>query len=308
MKSVIVIGHAALDHVWRIEAFPAAPTKIRALEHIVGGGGMAANAAAAIARLGGPVELWSRTGADDAGRRIRAYLEADGVEISHVKAFEGARSSSTAIVVDSKGERLIVGERDHAMSMDASWLPFERILHAGAVLSDLRWFEATRLGFERAKAAGVTTVIDADLGGGELIGEFLGVSDYVIFSAAALEAYLPGLDDRSRIERVLKSGVRHAGVTRGAKGYVWGNRGGEFGHQPAFEVEVVDTTGAGDAFHGAFTWALVRGLRDGECARIASAVAAMKCRRLGARAGLPTLAELEAFLSASEQGARPIHS
>jgi sulfofructose kinase len=227
---------------------------------------------------------------------IRAFLRADGVDIQHVKTFEGARSSTSAVLVDAKGERLVVGERDHAMSMDASWLPLERLAAAAAVLSDLRWIEATRLGFERARAAGVTTVLDADFSG-TVLEEVLHLTDYAIFPAPALEAYLPGIDDETRLARVLERGPRHVGVTRGAKGYLWRNREGQSGFAPGFQVEVVDTTGAGDAFHGAFTWALAREMNDAQCARVAAAVAAMKCRRLGARAGLPTRGELEEFLS-----------
>ena len=88
VKPVICVGHAALDYVYRIDAFPPQPTKVRSLEHIESGGGMAANAAATIARLGGLVELWSRTGADAAGERIRAFLQADGVD---VQLRQGAR-------------------------------------------------------------------------------------------------------------------------------------------------------------------------------------------------------------------------
>ncbi len=88
-------------------------------------------------------------------------------------------------------------------------------------------------------------------------------------------------------------GVTHAGVTRGQQGYFWAGKDGETGHQPAFATEVVDTTGAGDAFHGAFAWALAQGRAAAECARIAAAVSALKCRRLGARSGLPTREELE---------------
>jgi sulfofructose kinase len=263
---------------------------------------MAANAAAAIGRLGGAVELWSRTGADEAGRKIRAYLEADGVDIRYVRAFEGRRSSTSAILVDGKGERLIAGERDHAMSLDASWLPLERIGRAGAVMSDFRWIEATRASFEAARAAGVPTIIDVDLGAGELLFEVLRLADYAIFSRPALEEQVAGGSDRERLAEVLELGAKHAGVTRGSAGYTWVSRDGRSGFQPAFEVEVVDTTGAGDAFHGAFAWALVQGYGDEGCARIASAVAAMKCRRLGARAGLPTKSELEAFLAAAGAG------
>jgi sulfofructose kinase len=297
VKPVICVGHAALDYVYRIEAFPAAPMKVRSLEHIESGGGMAANAAATIARLGGAVELWSRTGADAAGERIRTFLEAEGVNVSFVKVHEGARSSTSAVIVDRNGDRLIVGERDHAMSMDPIWLPLDRIGGAAAVLSDMRWVEGTRAAFAAARVAGVPTVLDADLGGGGDLEEFLGLANYAIFSGPALDAFVKGVDDAGRLAAVLARGVLHAGVTRGAKGYFWAGGGGESGHQPAFDLEVVDTTGAGDAFHGAFAWALAEGRAPPECARIAAAVAALKCRRLGARSGLPTRAELESFLA-----------
>jgi sulfofructose kinase len=91
-KHIICVGHAALDRVYRIEAFPPQPTKVRALEHIEAGGGMAANAAVAIARLGGAAELWSRVGDDNAGHTIRTGLRAERVDVRYVQAFEGARS------------------------------------------------------------------------------------------------------------------------------------------------------------------------------------------------------------------------
>ncbi len=229
MNPIICVGHAALDHVYRIEAFPSVPTKVRSLEHIESGGGMAANAAAAIARLGGPVELWSRTGADNAGARIRSFLEADGVDARFVKVYEGGRSSTSAVIVDGKGDRLIIGERDHAMSMDPGWLPLGRISEASAVLSDLRWVEGTRAAFASARLLGVPTILDADLGGGGVLTEALQLVDYAIFSGPALEAFAPETDDAGRLARVLAMGVTHAGVTRGAKGYYWAAKGGEFG-------------------------------------------------------------------------------
>jgi sulfofructose kinase len=301
MKSLICVGHAALDYVYRIEAFPPVPTKVRSLEHIESGGGMAANAAAAIARLGAPVELWSRTGDDAEGGRIRAFLEADGVDVSFVKVYEGARSSTSAVIVDKKGDRLVVGERDHAMSMDPGWLPLWRISEAAAVLSDLRWVEGTRAAFASARIQGIPTILDADLGGGGQLAEFLALADYAIFSGPALDAFATGKDDAQRLAGILAMGAIHAGVTRGSQGYFWAGSDGETGHQPAFALEIVDTTGAGDAFHGAFAWALARGCPAVECARIAAAVSALKCRRLGARSGLPTREELETFLSAQKQ-------
>lgn len=301
MKPIICVGHAALDFVYRIEAFPPAPTKVRSLEHIESGGGMAANAAAAIARLGGKVELWSRTGADAAGARIRALLEAEGVDVEFVRAHEGARSSTSAVIVDSKGDRLIIGERDHAMSMDASWLPLERIAAAAVVVTDLRWVEGTLAAFTEARARGVPTLLDVDLGGGGHLDDFLCLADYAIFSAPALQAFAPGLDDAAALAKVLALGAVHAGVTRGAEGYVWRDKGSATERRPAFPTEIVDTTGAGDAFHGAFAWALAQGEPPAQCARIAAAVSALKCRRLGARAGLPSRDELYAFLARQQQ-------
>src|SRR5262245_18914046 len=119
-KRIICVGHAALDRIYRIEAFPPEPTKVRAIEHIEAGGGMAANAAVTIARLGGRAELWGRIGDDAAGNAIRAGLKAERVDVRYVQGFDGARSSTSAIIVDDKGERLIVGQRDAGMPSGTS--------------------------------------------------------------------------------------------------------------------------------------------------------------------------------------------
>jgi sulfofructose kinase len=295
-KRIICVGHAAFDRIYRIEAFPAQPTKVRALEFIEAGGGMAANAAVAIARLGGKPELWSRIGDDAAGSQIRAGLKADNVDIRYVQSFEGARSSTSAIIVDDKGERLIVGQRDAGMPSGTSWLPLERVKQADAVLGDLRWLEGVRTVFARARKDGVPTVLDADLGAREALAGLLKLTDHAIFSAPALREFAPGRTDPERLEHVLSFGPQHAGVTLGSEGYAWRERG-DGGHVPAFSVSVTDTTGAGDAFHGAFALMLAEGVGVTERARAAAAAAALKCTRLGSRAGLPTRAQLTAFQS-----------
>lgn len=296
VKSVIVVGHAALDRVYRIDAFPARPTKVSARDHREEGGGSAANAAAAIARLGGPVALWSRVGDDEVGHKVRRALEQTGVDVGAVLAVEGARTPTAAVIVDAQGERLVVSEDGHVMPMAADWLPLGAVGRAGAVLSDLSWLEGTRAAFGAARALEVPTLLDVDLAGCGLLAEVLDLTDYAIFSAPALEAFAPGADDAARLGEVLARGVAHAGVTRGQRGYAWVTRAGAAGTQAAFKVPVVDTTGAGDTFHGAFALALAAGLDDVGAARAAAAAAALKCRRLGARLGLPTAAELDGFL------------
>ncbi|MGI9409393.1 MAG: PfkB family carbohydrate kinase, partial [Hyphomicrobiaceae bacterium] len=245
-QPIICVGHAALDRIYRIGAFPPRPTKVRALEHVESGGGMAANAAAAIATLGGKVELWSRIGADDAGRRIKDGLRRAGVDVRYVESFDDGRSSTSAIIVDGKGERLVVGTRDINMPAGTSWLPIERIGNVALVLADLRWLEAVRVVFARARASGVPTVLDADLGGRDALTDILALTDYAIFSEEALSDYLPDLDMQARLDRIMLLGPRHAGVTLGERGYIWRDPFGG-GNCPSFKVDVVDTTGAGDA-------------------------------------------------------------
>jgi sulfofructose kinase len=218
------------------------------------------------------------------------------VDVRYVQAFEGARTSTSAIIVDDRGERLIVGQRDAGMPAGTSWLPLERVREAQAVLGDLRWLEGVRSVFATARKEGVPTILDADLGAREALGSILRLTDYAIFCAPALREFIAEGSDADRLERVLTYGPRYAGVTLGRHGYLWRERGNG-GEVPAYSVSVTDTTGAGDAFHGAMALMLAEGRPLPECARIASAVAALKCMRLGSRAGLPTRPQLEAFLS-----------
>lgn len=294
---IICVGHAALDRIYRIQAFPPTQTKVRALEHVESGGGMAANAAVAIARLGGKAELWSRVGDDAAGQTIRDGLKANRVDQRYVQAFEGARSSTSAILVDGHGHRLIVGDRDTGMPGETSWLPLERIAEAAVVLGDLRWLEGVRAAFTEARRAGVPTILDADLGARDALSDILPVTDYAVFAQPALDDFLSQGTRAEKLAKVLAFGPRYAGVTMGEQGYVWQEAGGAQGAQPAFAVEVVDTTGAGDAFHGAFALAVAQRRPAADCARRAAAVAALKCQRLGSRAGLPDVRTLDAFLA-----------
>jgi sulfofructose kinase len=306
-KRLIVIGHAALDFVYRIDAFPPRPLKMRAREHVTSGGGMAANAASAAARLGCDVALWSRIGSDPASRIIVEELQRFGVDTRHVRVHQGTRSATAAVIVDASGERFIVSEDDHAMPMSAEWLPLQDIPEAGAVLSDLSWIEGTRAAFETAHATRVPTLVDLDLGSGRLLADVAHLTDYVIASAPALERFIEGAGTEGRLSSLIASGARHAGVTRGAEGYDWMDASGTLHFQPAFEVTVRDTTGAGDTFHGAFAWALTEGHTDAECARLASAAAALSCLGLGARSGLPARRDLDAFL-ASQRAATRVQS
>jgi sulfofructose kinase len=268
------------------------------------GGGMAATAAVAIARLGGRAALLSRVGDDAAGRSVIAGLETEGVDCRGVRAVSGARTSSSAVLVDSTGERTIVNDRGEGLPADASWLPLARVGEAGAVLADMRWFDGARKLLQAARASGVVTVLDIDVDPSGLE-TLLPLSDFAIFSRHGLLAL--GAEIDPALQQACALGAGHAGVTLGAQGYVWCRQGEGMQRMPAFAVEVVDTTGAGDAFHGAFALAAAEGRQSAEAIRFASAVAAMKCRAAGGRAGLPRRAEVVEFLAAQDRmaGAAP---
>lgn len=295
---LICLGHAVLDHVYRIEAFPPVPVKLRALAALAAGGGMAATAAVAAARLGGRVAFWGRVGDDPAGETIRAGLAAEGVGIGALRRIPGAVSSTSAIIVDAAGERLIVNHRGERLDADPSWLPLAEVATADAVLADLRWPEGALALFQAARASGVPTVLDIDADPGRMLADLLRLADHAVFSSVGLGEFAPGADPVDALAAARAAGARQAGVTQGADGFLWLDAGGAPHRQPGFAVRAVDTTGAGDAFHGAYALAIGERRTVAQAARFAAAVAALKCTRPGGREGLPTRAEALAFLDA----------
>jgi sulfofructose kinase len=295
--TLICLGHAALDHIYRIEAFPPAPVKLRALAAFEVGGGMAATAAVAAARLGGRAAFWGRIGDDRAGEAIRAGLADEGVDVTGLDRIPGAVSSTSAIIVDAAGERLIVNHRGEGLAADPGRLPLGKVAAADAVLADLRWPEGALALFGAARAAGVPTVLDIDADPGPHLAALLRLTDHAVFSTLGLGELAPGADLATALAAARAAGARIAGVTRGADGFLWLDADDGVRHQPGFPVRAVDTTGAGDAFHGAYALAIAERQPTGAAARFAAAVAALKCTRPGGRAGLPTRAELCAFLA-----------
>ena len=293
---IICLGHAVLDRIYRLEQFPARATKIRASQCLEIGGGMAANAAVAIARLGGQAALWSRVGNDSAGVEIVAGLAREGVECSSVRHFAGAVSSTSCILVDAAGERMIINYRGDGLLEDPSWLPLADVAGAGAVLADPRWVEGALALFRAARRSGVPTLMDADVASSGLLPAILPLTDYCLFSGPGLAEW-GGEQVEAALDKALAAGARHAGVTLGGAGYSWKEPGGAMFYQHGFPIRAVDTTGAGDAFHGAFAHALAEGLKPPAAARLAAAVGALKCMQEGSRRGLPTRAQADAFLA-----------
>lgn len=297
-KRVICVGHAALDRVFAVECWPAGSGKIPAHRFEESGGGMAANAAAAIARLGGEAVFWGPTGEDAVADAIRATLIADGVDAHGLRGFAGRTSSHSAVIVDDRGERLVVGYRGSALQAPADWLPLEQVEHSGALLADVRWPDGALRALRAARDAGIPAILDAEIAAAEVLEKLTRAADHVIFSERGLEAYA-GQDSEGGLRRVLANGAHMVAVTRGEAGVVWIEAAtpGDVLRFPAFVVDTVDTLAAGDVFHGAYALALAEGQRIGDAIRFAAAAAAIKCSRPGGRSGAPVRDEVEAFLA-----------
>lgn len=295
--TVLCVGVITLDHVYSVTTPITPGVKHRATSRVDVGGGIAANAAVAVSRLGGDAVLFGAIGTDDVGDVVLAELDRDGVDIEHVVRLEGTTTTESVVLIEPDGGRTIVA---HA-AIDLSTLSGHPPPVAGvdAVLVDARWPAATADALTAARAAGVPAVVDVDRGppDEQERATLLDAASHLVCSEVGL-AELTGIDDHERALRALAEQTHaHVSVTTGSDGVTWLDDGA-LRHLDAFVVETVDTTGAGDVFHGAFALALAEGQRDEDAFRFASAVAAIKCSRPGARAGIPHRSEVDRFLAA----------
>lgn len=258
------------------------------------GGGSAANAAVAARRLGADVTLVAPLGDDLIGDLIRRDLARDGVDVRPV-IIPGATSPVVSAIVDGAGERTVLTYAPQGAPPPPVPDPAGLVAGFDAVLADDRFPDFARPVLEAARALGRPAVFDGDRAAGLPL-ESLAVPSHLVFSGVCL-AGTTGLDDPAA---GLRAARRHTdamlAVTLGARGTLWLD-GDAVRHVPATAVTVVDTLGAGDVFHGAFTVALVEGLGPDAALRFASAAAALKCTRFGGRDGAPDRATLDRFLA-----------
>ena len=300
---LICLGLSAFDVTWEVEHLPAGGGKTRATDFREGGGGMAANAAVAAARLGARVQFWGRGGQDSAGRAMHDGLAEFGVDVRHFRLFDGARSSVSGIVVDARGERQIVNFRGAGLPTDPSWLPLDQVAEIDAVLADPRWPEGALALFQAARRHGVPTVLDGDVADAPVFDMLLPHVDCAVFSEPGLAGYAGQAGEvEAQLGYARARGCAMAAVTLGERGLAWVDADG-LHRLPAFRVDVVDTTGAGDVFHGAYAFALGARAPLVDALQFSSAVAALKCTRAGGRVGVPDLATAMSSLQRFKESA-----
>lgn len=284
----------ALDFIFEVERIPDGPEKAAASAFRDGGGGLAATAAVSIVALGGAAEFWGRVGDDIHGERLISLLEGRGVTPRVVRCPSGRTAIST-MMVDRRGERMLAYFRGEGLDDDPGWLPLERVAKLDAVLCDVRWQSGAAAVLRTANAQGIPSVLDVELASFYDVSALSSLSDYSLFSASALSRFT-GVDDPQAALRALERPRSVVGVTLGSRGFLWLDKG-RCWLQPAFQVDAIETNGAGDAFHGAFAFAIARGDSLGQAARFASATAAMKCTRRGGWESMPSASEVEVLLA-----------
>jgi sulfofructose kinase len=295
--AILCAGIIVLDEVFQVESFPPPDGKVQAKRFFVVNGGCAANAAVAIARLGGRAALGGPPGEDSNGDRVLAALARERVDCSGCQRVSGMATALSAIFIDARGDRMIVTYRDARIAATTPADPAGLVASADALLADNRFPDFVRPICAAARQRGITVVLDADRPT-QVSDELFRIASHVVFSSECLRA-TTGVDDLgAALSCIADVTGAFLAVTNGPDDVLW-LEGRVLRRSPVFAVAAVDTLGAGDVFHGAFTLALAEGRDLVGAMRFAAAAAGLKCTRVGGSAGAPTRDEVEALLATS---------
>ena len=287
-----MVGVAVVDFVFLLDELPRDATKYRTEEAVIVGGGCAANAAVAATRLGARVTLAGRVGDDLIGDLIVADLERDGVDTTLVARTPGAHSSYSSVYVDAGGERQIVNYRGTGLEDDLSWV--SEVPAVDAVLVDTKWTVGATAALDLARERGVPGIVDAEP---PMDTRLLERASHIAFSRHGLESLTGPAHPAAALEALGTRFEAWQCVTDGANG-VYLTSDASVEHLPGFEVEVIDTLGAGDVWHGAFALRIAEGADERSAIVFANAVAALKCAAGHGRAGSPDRPAVEGLLAA----------
>lgn len=297
MTTITCVGLAVQDLVFAMDEPVLLGEKNFASALAAHGGGPAANAAVAVARLGGVPRLITALGTDAIGDEIVAELTTHGVDCSFARRVD-APSPLSAVVIDPEGDRTIFNRTDPALWRDAGPPTADEIIGSSAVLVDVRWAPGALVAVQLAQRLGIPSVVDCDLTDEPVSEPLLRSAAHVVFSQPAFER----LADRATPNAVRSVSEEYGGVvavTKGSDGVLWSVDGGDPHRVEAHRIDAVDTLGAGDVFHGAYALGVAEGRPLDDIVRWASAVAAVKCARAGGRAAFPSRDEVAEFLERS---------
>ena len=302
---VIGAGLNATDTLLSVPNFPAYGGKVRILEETLSPGGQVASALVACARLGLRVKYIGTVGDDERGRVQMESLRETGIDLEDVHVRRGCANQSAYIVIDrSTGERTVFWRRDDSLRLGPEEIDPAQIARARLLLIDGHDTAAVARAAEIARAHRIPVVVDVDTiyAGFEHV---LPNTDYLVASSEFPAAFTGERDPFVALERIQERyGMPLAAMTLGAHGALarWN---GKYLYSPAFVVNCVDTTGAGDVFHGAFCYAVLQGMPLAESLEFSNAMAALNCTAPGARGGIAGVDQVGALIARGERRAHP---
>lgn len=295
---VVGLGQACVDYLGRIDSYPSEDGKVELTDFHMQGGGPASTALVTLSRLGVCTSFLGSISEDFYGREILKELQKEKVDSTFLKITPGYTSQVAFIPINRKnGKRTVFWHRGSVPHLEPKDVDLEPFPNARIYHTDGLMMAAAIEGARQAKQKGLTVVMDGGtMREGSL--DLVGLVDVLIASEGFSAPFAP---PDTPVEKALKAlqrlGPKEVVITLGSRGSV-GLKGEEFNSQEAFPVKAVDTTGAGDVYHGAYIYCLLQGASMADSMGFASATSALKCREIGARKGIPRLEEIKEFMAA----------
>jgi ribokinase len=297
MKSIEIagLGFCSLDYLSILPHIPI-DEKVEIIQILIQGGGPAATAIVTAARLGASTAFIGSIGDDENGKAILQEFNKENVDTEYVKVTVGKESPSAFCWIEKEtGKRSIAWTKGTTLPLNTNTINEKFIASLKLLHLDGHNTEAAIKAAIFAKENGVIVSLDA----GTIlpkIDELISLSDICIASENFARKYTGENNIEKATEKLFQTNCIIAAVTSGQNG-VFAITSNKTIKQKAFEVDVVDTTGAGDVFHGAFVYAFIQGWDIKSVLEFASATAAIKCMQLGGRSGIPSLHNINSFLS-----------
>lgn len=295
MPEYVSLGFCSNDHLALLPEIPL-DNKVQMLAHVIQGGGPAGTAAVAASRLGLKSAFIGSVGDDADGKKMIADFEAEGVSTAALVRRAGSASPVAYCWIEAPtGNRSVAWTRGDLKELTADEVNMVYVRHAKVLHLDGHQTEAAIAAAKEAKKSGVLVNFDAGTVR-DGVDELVRLSDILFTSEHFAHVWTGESDLEKALAKLIGTGARIVGITLGERGSMAFD-GTEIIHCPSFRIKAVDTTGAGDVFHTGFAVRHLEGASLFECMRFASAVSALKCLKLGGRTGIPTRAEVDAFLA-----------
>jgi len=289
------MGLNSVDFLTVVPEFPAPNSKMKMLQFSKQGGGQVATAMAALSRWGVKTKYIGKVGADELGQFSLQSVRQEGVDVSSVTIERNATNQFATIIVDgSTGDRTILWNRDDRLMYREGELRKEEVCCGRLLHLDGHDIRATIHCMRWAKEQGIPTVVDLDKVE-PLTSELIKEIDFLITSSRFPMLYTGISDQKKAFLELQKQTHGFLCATLGHSGAMaWVD--GKIFYADGFNVKAVDTTGAGDVFHGGFIYGLLQNWEVEKMLRFANAAAALKCLDLGGRRGIPPLEKTQQFM------------